>query len=302
MKYNTILITGATGFIGSYLLDYFLKREYHIIALSRQCKPTFQHPNLIWISTFDQIQLQTIDYVINLAGENIGHGRWTNKHKKRLLSSRVETTHALYLFLEQKRIYPKCIISGSAVGYYGIDPLEQWKQICDEDAAPQPLFISELCQYWERAALAFINQNTKVIRLGVVLAPNSKILQQMLLPIRLNLFARIGHGRQPLVWIHIQDVLSGIEFLMHHNTQEHVFNLVAPCHHSQSDFARQASILLQRRPLFHLPSWLLKLIKGEQALLILNGQYVTPKALTQAGFKFKYPSLDSALIQLLSPK
>ena len=208
MQKLTVLVTGASGFIGSHLLPFLLKRQYKVIALTRQTNKSSQHPDLQWVTSFEQIQTQQIDYVINLAGENIGQKRWSSERKQQLINSRVNTTQRLYEWLQQQQIFPKCIISGSAIGYYGIDPQEQWNTSCDENTPAQAIFMSELCQAWEQTALKYSQQNTKIIRLGVVFGQGGGILPQMLLPIRLNAAGKIGSGQQPVVWIHIQDVLS----------------------------------------------------------------------------------------------
>lgn len=299
MQKLTVLVTGASGFIGSHLLPFLLKRQYKVIALTRQTNKSAQHPDLQWVTSFEQIQTQQIDYVINLAGENIGQKRWSSERKQQLINSRVNTTQRLYEWLQQQQIFPKCIISGSAIGYYGIDPQEQWNTSCDENTPAQAIFMSELCQAWEQTALNFSQQNTKIIRLGVVFGQGGGILPQMLLPIRLNAAGKIGSGQQPVVWIHIQDVLSAIVFLLDSNSAQKVYNLVAPEQTNQQQFVKIASKILKRKPFISLPKFVFELALGEQSQLILNGQYVQPKALQALGFEFKYPTLDMALGEIL---
>ncbi|NNP76379.1 TIGR01777 family protein [Acinetobacter sp. Ac_3412] len=299
MQKQTILITGASGFIGSHLLPFLLERQYQIIALTRQPNRVSQHSALRWVNALDQVETQQIDYVINLAGENIGAKRWTEQRKQQLIHSRVAVTEQLYQWLEQRQIFPKCIISGSAIGYYGIDPQEQWKLVCDENTSPQAIFMSELCQKWEQIALKFNQQNTKIIRLGVVFGQGG-ILPQMLLPIRLNAVSKIGSGRQPVVWIHIQDVLNAMVFLLKSNHSQKVYNLVAPEQINQQQFAQTAAHILKRKPFMRMPKCVFTSMLGEQAQLILNGQYVVPKALLEQSFQFQYPDLNGALTEILA--
>ncbi|TCB57529.1 TIGR01777 family oxidoreductase [Acinetobacter terrestris] len=300
MQKASVLITGGSGFIGSHLLPYLLERDYAVFGLTRQKNKRSSHPDLTWVQSLDQLKTDRIDYVINLAGENIGQARWTAKRKQQLIQSRVEITHQLYRYLEKRQIFPKRIISGSAVGYYGIDPTEQWSEICTEQSAPQSIFMSELCQLWEQAALSFQQQNTKIVRFGIVFAKEGGILPRMLLPIKLNIVGKIGHGRQPVVWVHIQDVLRAIEFLMLNETSTQIFNVVCPERMTQGQFAQTAAQQLHRKPLFCLPAFVLKGMLGEQSQLVLNGQYVQPKALQELGFEFKYPTLKLALADILA--
>ncbi|AYA69647.1 TIGR01777 family protein [Acinetobacter sp. WCHA55] len=302
MQKERVLVTGASGFIGSNLLDYLLEKDYEVIGLSRQKNPSKIHPHLTWIQALEELKHDRIDYVVNLAGESIAQGRWTDVRKQKLIASRVDMTTMLYQYLAKRKIQPKCIISGSAVGYYGIDPTEQWTERCTEQSPPQSIFMSELCQKWEQSARQDTMQNTKIIRLGVVFGRGAGILSQMLFPIKMNLCARIGSGRQPVVWVHIQDVLRAIEFLMLHETTEKVFNVVSPEKVTQSAFAQTAAQILKRKPLLSLPAFVLKLLLGEQSQLVLNGQFVRPEALKAQGFDFKYPTLKEALIQIIQPQ
>ena len=301
MQKERVLVTGASGFIGSNLLDYLLEKDYEVIGLSRQKNLPKIHPHLTWIRALEELKHDRIDYVVNLAGESIAQGRWTDARKQKLITSRVEMTTMLYQYLAKRKIQPKCIISGSAVGYYGIDPTEQWTECCNEQSAPQSIFMSELCQKWEQSARQDTSQNTKIIRLGVVFGRGAGILPQMLFPIKMNLCGRIGSGRQPVVWVHIQDVLRAIEFLMLHETTAQVFNVVSPEKVTQSAFTQTAAQILKRRPVLSLPAFVLKLLLGEQSQLVLNGQFVRPEALKAQGFEFKYPTLKEALIHIIQP-
>lgn len=209
-----VLITGASGFIGQHLAAYLTQQGYQVIGLTRNPNRSSSQAGLRYIHRLEQISQEPIDYVINLAGENIGQSRWTEKRKLELINSRIETTRQVFEWLQQNRIQPHRIISGSAIGYYGIDPQEQWSEYCNESSPPQDIFMSELCQRWEHQAKNNSGQQVSIIRLGVVFARNGGILSQMLMPIRFNLVGKIGHGRQPVTWIHINDVVRAITFIL----------------------------------------------------------------------------------------
>ncbi|SPL71161.1 TIGR01777 family oxidoreductase [Acinetobacter stercoris] len=295
----TVLVTGATGFIGWYLIQYLLENRYLVIGLTRQKNKLSSRTNLIWINDFDDIQTKQIDFVVNLAGEKIGKGLWTEKRKNELLKSRIETTHNLYQWLNDQNIYPKCLISGSAVGYYGIDSKEQWNTVCSEDTLPQSIFMSQLCYEWEKAALKHAQHNTKIIRLGVVLGKKEGIFPRMVLPIRMNLIGKIGSGKQPLSWIHVDDAVRAIEFLFCLQDTQKIFNLVAPEHVCQMKFVESVCRILHKKTYLNLPGFLVQVLFGEQSQLMLNGQYISAERLINAGFEFKYAHLETALQHLL---
>lgn len=302
MHKPVVLITGASGFIGQYAVKHFLGLDCHVIGLTREHHRLEMHPDFHWINDFDELRTRQIDYVINLAGENIGAERWTAERKNILLQSRLDTTRQLYKFLKKNQIFPKCILSTSAVGYYGIDPQEQWQQVYTEEASPQQIFMSQLCAQWEQLALSYTDQNTRIMRFGVVLGRRGGILPQMLMPIKMNLVGRIGSGRQPFAWVHIQDLLNVMDFLLHQKSNAHIFNVVAPEKTSQLRFSQTAAELLKRKPLFSLPGSIMQWMLGEQSQLILNGQYVRPKALQDAGFEFEFPSIKEALTDLVGKR
>ncbi|MCX0331529.1 TIGR01777 family oxidoreductase [Acinetobacter radioresistens] len=297
-----VLITGASGFIGQHLAAYLTQQGYQVIGLTRNPSRSSSQADLRYIHRLEQISQEPIDYVINLAGENIGQSRWTEKRKLELINSRIETTRQVFEWLQQNRIQPHRIISVSAIGYYGIDPQEQWSGYCNESSPPQDIFMSELCQRWEHQAKNNPGQQVSIIRLGVVFARNGGILPQMLMPIRFNLVGKIGHGRQPVTWIHINDVVRAITFILQQRKAKAVYNLVAPEQATQRKFAEIAAAKLYKKPLLSMPACVMKTMLGEQSQLVLNGQFVMPQALLEQGFEFQYPDLNSALTDLLDEK
>ncbi|MDC7495479.1 NAD-dependent epimerase/dehydratase family protein, partial [Acinetobacter baumannii] len=140
---KNVLITGASGFIGTHLIRFLLQKNYNVIAVTRQAGKKSDHPALQWVQKFEDISIRQIDYVVNLAGANIGEKRWTESRKKQLIKSRVNTTRKLYVWLKQSQIFPEVIVSGSAIGYYGIDAQEKWAEVCTEQSSPQPIFMSQ---------------------------------------------------------------------------------------------------------------------------------------------------------------
>src|SRR5690606_36651613 len=158
-----VLETGESGYIVCHIVLFLLERDYRVIGLTRQKNKREPHPDFHWINQLDELKQHQIDYVVNLAGESIGQGRWTAARKKKLLDNRLDTTKQLFDYLEKYQIKWKRIISTSAVGYYGIEPAERWEQFCTEQSSPQDIFMSELCAKWEQLALSYTNQNTKIV-------------------------------------------------------------------------------------------------------------------------------------------
>lgn len=305
LQQSKILITGGTGLIGTALIHSFLSQSCQIMVLTRhpdKLKNKYPHQAVIGIKNLNELPPTTVvDYVINLAGESLGGKKWTAQRKKQLIESRVHTTHELVKWLKLLKTPPKRIISGSAVGYYGINKHQNW-QVLDEDSLPQSIFMSELCQKWENSILSLQSAdfNLNIIRLGVVFAQQAPAFKQMLLPIKLNTVGKIASGQQPLAWIHIDDVVNAIHFLLQKEQLSFLtYNLTSPDLIRQIDFVNTASQILHRKPFIPLPQSILNLILGEQAQLITNGQFVQPKHLEKEGYVFKYPSLTQALKNLL---
>ena len=241
-------------------------------------------------SDLSQINLP-VNTIINLAGANIGNSRWTAANKQRFIMSRVGTTQALLAWAKQQVQPPQRLINGSAIGYYGIDTSEQWQQVCDESSPPQPVFMSQLCSQWEQTTDGFK---------GVVLGQGGGVLDAMIKPIKLAKVGKVGSGRQPLVWVHIDDAVAVVLWLMAQpHWQSEVYNVVAPQITSQADFVNTACHVLQSRAPLRMPVTLMRLMLGEQSDLVLNGQKVAPKNLIEQGYGFQFADLSHALADLL---
>ncbi|MDO4430946.1 MAG: TIGR01777 family oxidoreductase [Lonepinella koalarum] len=289
-----ILITGATGFIGYTLVSELLKTSHKLTALSRSAeKQRIKRPQVNWVTHLAQVDFNHIDAIINLAGEPIFYKSWTTKQKKCLTQSRVDLTQTLSEKIITAKKPPKVFISGSATGYYG----EQNEHQLTEQSPPTDNFTGQLCQQWENAALKAQSEQTRVclLRTGLVLDKNGGALAQMLPFYRLGLGGKLGNGQQFWAWISLQDIVRAILFLLENETCQGAFNLVSPTPLQNTDFNNLLGQHLNRPTFFHVPAFLLKFILGERACLLLDSQQIIPKRLSDAGFKFDYPTLTDFL-------
>ena len=301
-----ILITGGTGFIGRQLIERLLAEGHQVTVLTRQpARSNHAHPSISYVGLNDLSAMSTtgtFDIVINLAGAPIIGPRWTAARKATLMQSRVGTTQALVDWLHRAEHKPKLFISGSAIGYYGIQAVGDDRGL-DETAPSQAIFMSTLCQAWEAAARAAEQDGITVtcVRLGVVLG-KANALPMMLLPIKLGVGGRLGRGTQWLSWIHIEDAVSALMHLVSRfDTPDMLaptYNLVSPQPVQQIEFAQVAAHVHHRPALLPTPAWPMKILLGEQADLLLEGQRVLPQQLLSEGFAFKYADLQGALLNL----
>ena len=289
-----IFITGGTGLIGQRLITR-LAPEHHITVLSRsESKARATLPaavsvteNLDAITNFDDF-----DVIINLAGEPIADKRWTSQQKHQICQSRWQLTTALVTKINASATPPHTFISGSAIGYYG---RQGDKPVTENNTKPHPEFTHEVCQRWEQIAET-VKQHCRVclLRTGVVLAAEGGALEKMRLPFKLGLGGPIGSGEQYMSWIHLDDMVAGICFLMTHSRCSGPFNLTAPQPVTNKAFVSAFANALNRPAFMPLPGFALKVIRGEAADMLLTGQRVIPQKLLDAGFEFKFDSIDKA--------
>ncbi|MDW5499075.1 TIGR01777 family oxidoreductase [Pseudomonas lundensis] len=298
-----ILITGATGLIGSSLTQRLLGLSHQITVLSRnvpRARQRFGEQVSYWSTLQDQASLDGFDAVINLAGEPIADKRWSKTQKERLCHSRWDLTEQLAKLINAGSAPPSVLISGSATGYYG----DQGQAVVTEDEAPHNEFTHQLCQRWESLALQAQSDATRVclLRTGVVLAPKGGALAKMLPPFRLGLGGPIGSGRQYLPWIHLEDMVDGILYLLDHQTLQGPFNMVAPYPVHNEQFAAQLANVLDRPAFLRVPAFAMRLLMGEAAVLVLGGQRAVPRRLEEAGFRFRFLELEQALDDVINPR
>jgi len=289
-----LLITGGTGFIGSALCSRLLKNKHNITLLSRypeKIKPSFKA-----ITEIEQLKDDAIfDIVINLAGEPIANKRWNNRQKQRILSSRIATTQKLIEFLTKVENKPKLLINGSAIGYYGIS---KTNNSIDETSVGDDSFSSQLCQQWEAVALQAeaLGIRTCLLRTGIVLGKGGGALSKMLLPFKFGFGGRIGHGKQWMSWIHIDDLLGIIMYCIEHNNLSGAINGTSPYPVTNQVFTKVLGEVLKRPTIVPMPGVFVKLIMGQMGEeLLLAGKKILPVKILDAGYIFQYEKLEDAL-------
>lgn len=291
-----ILITGGTGFIGQPLTQHLMARQHEVVVWSRDPEAArAQLPEDAEVVATPE-EATGIDAAINLAGENLGAGRWTRARKQRFLESRLNVTQRLVEALRVAGV--QRLVSASAIGYYG----SRGDEIVIEDDPPAPKRQGglDICAAWEAEACRAEDFGASVarVRIGLVLHPEGGGLQQMLLPFRFGIGGPMGSGKQWWSWIHRQDLVRLFAFLVE-NEATGAFNGTAPNPLTQRDFARTLGRVMGRPSFLPTPGFALKLALGDMAELLTEGQRVIPKRTQEAGFEFEYPQLEAALRDLL---
>lgn len=291
-----VLITGGSGFIGQALSTALSARGDHVFILSRTPQELTPPTGVKALGALSELDVP-MDAVVNLAGAPIVDQRWSDERKKVLRDSRIELTKALVAWMKQQSSPPSVLVSGSAIGYYG----SHADEVLDENAEPVAGFAHELCRDWEQAALEAEELGVRVclIRTGVVLGPGGGALAKMLPAFRLGLGGPIGNGQQWMSWIHLDDEVGGIIYLLDNPSLHGPFNLTAPEPVTNEVFSRTLGDVLHRPAFMRVPAVVMRLMLGEASELLVEGQRVLPENLHTAGYVFKYPRLEPALQQVL---
>ena len=299
---KNVLLTGGTGLIGSHLSELLFKENYSVSILSRSQESNDQIKFYKWNvekGEIDSNAIKSCDYIVHLAGENISESRWTQKRKKQLLESRTRSTQLLLDAVKKYNPNLKAFISASAVGYYGAISSEH---IFTENDGSHHDFLGSITRKWEESVGEFseLNIRTVIYRTGVVLTKNSGALDKVMRPIKLNVGAVLGSGKQYIPWIHIDDLCSAYLKAIEDIQLKGSYNLVAPEHTNNKELTKQIASQLNK-PLWlpNIPSFILRLLFGEMADLFLKGSRVSANKIMETGFTFKYPKLKDALKNLL---
>lgn len=300
----TVLITGGTGMIGTRLTHLLQEKGYTVIHLSRSVsgnEPVKTYQWNIKEQTIDPEALIQTDYVIHLAGAGIADKRWTDQRKEAIIRSRTESARLIQRSIANLGSHSiKAFISASGMSYYGIDTGDAW---VNEDSPMGDGFAAEVVRQWENAADEMSRLNLRVVkfRIGVVLSEKGGALPRLTQPIKLGAGAPLGRGGQYMSWIHLDDVCRLFIFAIEHENMQGVYNAVGPHPVTNQELTKAAADVLNR-PLFlpNVPSFVLKLLFGEMAQVVLGGSRVSNHKIREAGFEFEHPALHPALADLLT--
>jgi hypothetical protein len=299
-----VLITGGTGLIGRALSASLAGDGYEVVVLSRNPVGAAGLPSRVRVERWDARTAEgwggLVDgahAVVNLAGEAIAAGRWTTERKSRIRESRLNAGRAVVQAIESAKRKPLVLVQASGVGYYGPCGEEE----VSESAPAGQDYLARLAVEWEgsTAGVEAMGVRRAIIRTGVVLSRNGGALPRMMLPFRLFVGGRLGSGRQWLPWIHIADEVGAIRFLMENEKAKGAFNLSAPNAVTNADFSRLLGRKLRRPACVPTPAFLLRLLFGEMAGMLLTGQKAVPRHLAQMGYAFRFTEAEAALGDIL---
>jgi len=295
-----ILISGASGVVGRALIPFLTTGGHRVTRLVR--KQSLDHESeRFWDPARGVLELgdlDDIDVVIHLSGENIGQGRWTPEKKKKIIESRNQTTSLIAESISRLKKPPRVFLCASAIGYYGDrgDDVMTEANECGAD------FISGVCNEWENAALPAMEKDIRVVflRIGVVLSPVGGALQRLLPSFKTGLGGKVGSGRQYVSWIGMDDLIGTIYHTIDNDGISGPINLVAPNPVSYLELTRTLGKVLARPAMFTVPAWLIKLVFGEMGKeVLLSSTRVQPEKLIESGYRFRHPKLEGVLRHLL---
>jgi uncharacterized protein (TIGR01777 family) len=304
----TVLITGGTGLIGQALTKELLSKGYEVIILSRNPKKEKQTTGKVSYAawnlakqTIDEKAIQKADYIVHLAGANVAGGRWTEKRKKEILESRTKSGELLVKALKEIPNKIKAVISASAIGFYGPDPIiPNPKPFVETDPADGS-FLGRTSVQWENAIDPGVESGKRLVkfRTGIVLSNDGGAYSEFKKPLKFGLASILGNGKQIISWIHIKDIAGLYLYAIENDKIEGVYNAVAPEPVSNK---KLIETMASEKPGFsvtaHVPEFVLKTMLGEMSIEVLKSATVSSKKIEAAGYVFMFPSIEAAVKNL----
>jgi hypothetical protein len=298
----SVLITGGGGLIGKHLTSILTEAGYNVSHLSRNIKKPGDIKVFMWDpekKLIDASSLNGIDFIIHLAGANIGDKRWTRKRKEEIIKSRVDSARFLHKTITDNQIPLKAFISASATGIYGS---ETSSKIFVENDHPAQDFLGSVCRQWEEAADLFSDSGIRTvkIRTAVVLEKNDSALSKLMMPGKFGFLIKTGSGFQYMPWIHVTDLCSIYLKALEDSGIRGAFNAVAPQPVTHNEFMKTLGKILKLPVLsVAVPDFVLRAVLGEMSDVILKGSRVSSDKIISTGFRFRYWMLEDALIDVL---
>ncbi len=304
MSKKNILITGASGLIGKHLTELLIQKGHQVSHLGRR-KSTGSVPSYVWDvnkGTLDLNALKGIDTIIHLAGAGIADKPWTKERKREILESRTQSTQLLHKALQHNPHTVQTFISASAIGYYGFEASDK---TFTEDSEAGNDFLASVTRQWEEEVekLKTLSLRVAKIRIGIVLSTEGGALKPMLLPIKYFVGSPLGLGKQWMSWIHMDDLCSMFIHMVENGNLDGVYNATSPTAVTNAEFTKAIAAVL-KRPIWlpKVPEFVLNVLLGEMASLITQGSKVSSNKIQKSGFVFQYPTLQSALENLLAKR
>lgn len=293
-----IAIAGGSGFVGQELQKQLLEANVQISILTRspeKIQTNKQIRAVEWLTedSKPEEELESVDAIINLAGESINSGRWTEQRKKRILHSRMKATKEINRIISVLQKKPEVLINASAVGYYGMSETATFTEDSQSNATD---FLAQVVQHWEKEAEKVERYGVRpvFVRLGIVLGKGGA-LPLMALPYKLFAGGTVGSGRQWLSWIHVSDVARLMIYAIHNQDISGPLNATTNTPLQMREFGKAIGHVLKRPHWFPVPSFMMRLLLGEMSNMILSGQKVLPQKALEHGFTYNYPNVEAAL-------
>ncbi|MBQ0140908.1 MAG: TIGR01777 family oxidoreductase [Kurthia sp.] len=296
-----IVIAGGSGFVGRALSQFFLHQEHEVFILTRG--QSYKNGGLQYIQWLQENaepekHLQDADVFINLAGVSLNEGRWTEERKEAIFKSRMSATAEINRIIEKLNPKPQLLINASAIGIYPISKAATYTEASTQISTD---FLGKTVAHWEKLAKKSEEHGVRVAltRFGVILGKNGGALDLMALPYQFHVGGTLGSGMQWVSWVHLDDIVGGMDFIIHHENISGIINFTAPHPVRMKQFGETIATVLNRKHWFPVPSPLLKIALGEKSTMVLDGQRVLPNVLQANDYEFHYAKIQDALVNLL---